>query len=673
MLEIRDGNKIIVPKGIRYISDWKDYNLSDFNFPHILDKKIPGCGFTEYCLTSNIPIILCSPRKILLENKEAQHPDTVLYFKNTLESDIEVDKDINKDSKAANNSAAEEDNTTQAIRDEALRNMELDVENYIRYCYSVKVPAKILVTYDSFRLVKEFLTRLGVFNEFYVVVDEMQSVFCDASFKSDTELGFVDQLQGLQNVCYVSATPMIDKYLQKIDEFKDLPYYELDWASDDPLRVITPDLKARVTQSIVGSAVKIINSYKIGKYAVLDTVGADGKIYSVESREAVFYVNSVKNILDIINKCELTPEECNILCANTPSNQAKIKKRLGKRFEIGKVPLRGEEHKTFTFCTRTVYLGADFYSTNARTFIFSDANIKTLVVDITLDLPQILGRQRLIENPWKNRAELYYKTLKSSSKMTKEEFDEVIRAKEKETSDLLTAWKDARDEVRASVAKKYQKDAKNSNYKDDYVAVNTHGGKDLIPVENKLVSVAEQRAFDIQQYDYKDRFSVFNTILESQLGDGSSEENINPFLQEFYSLVGFEPKMRKLCESTLTDIEKSYILEKLPIEFKNYYETLGPDRCRANGYKKSDIEKELSILRFDVTKVQEKVYEIFSVGSKLTRSEIKSTLGNIYYSLGFEKTPNALDLEDYFELKSCQITNKETGKRDHGFEIIKKK
>ena len=36
-----------VPKGIRYISDWSDYNLSDFDFPHILNKTLTGCGYTE--------------------------------------------------------------------------------------------------------------------------------------------------------------------------------------------------------------------------------------------------------------------------------------------------------------------------------------------------------------------------------------------------------------------------------------------------------------------------------------------------------------------------------------------------------------------------------------------------------------------------------------------------
>ena len=56
-------NKTIleVPVGVRYISQWNGFRLNDF--PHILDKKIPGCGFTEWCITNNEDTILCSPRK----------------------------------------------------------------------------------------------------------------------------------------------------------------------------------------------------------------------------------------------------------------------------------------------------------------------------------------------------------------------------------------------------------------------------------------------------------------------------------------------------------------------------------------------------------------------------------------------------------------------------------
>ena len=40
--------KIIVPSGIRYISDWNEFNFNKFPGKCIINKQLPGCGFTEY-------------------------------------------------------------------------------------------------------------------------------------------------------------------------------------------------------------------------------------------------------------------------------------------------------------------------------------------------------------------------------------------------------------------------------------------------------------------------------------------------------------------------------------------------------------------------------------------------------------------------------------------------
>ncbi len=63
--------QIIVPKGVRFISrDWTyEYSLRDYPFPHILNKVLTGCGYTEYCSPNEQDLILVSPRKFLLENK----------------------------------------------------------------------------------------------------------------------------------------------------------------------------------------------------------------------------------------------------------------------------------------------------------------------------------------------------------------------------------------------------------------------------------------------------------------------------------------------------------------------------------------------------------------------------------------------------------------------------
>jgi hypothetical protein len=665
---------IIVPGGIRYIGNWSNYSLNLFQFPHILDKKIPGCGYTEYCLTCDIPVILCSPRLMLLQNKYDQHKGELFYYRNEYIRDLFVDKDLTKITRGSIPKELTEDEKKERDKKikESIAKLNMDLDNYLHDCqFNYKVP-KIIVTYDSFRILKEYLTYKNIIQEFHIVIDEFQSIFTDSRFKSDTELTFVNQLQDLNKICFVSATPMIDKYLKELDEFKNLPYYELDWESEQPGRVIKPDLKVRFTKSIISKAKEIINEYKSGNFEKFTYRDEQGNICIIESREAVFYVNSVKNICDIIKGCKLLPEECNILCSQSDlNNNTKIKKKLGKGFDIGSIPVKDEPHKMFTFCTRTVYLGADFYSKCARTFILSDANFETLAVDISLDLPQILGRQRLVENPWKNRAEFYYKS--SKDKKSQKEFKEYIERKEKKTQNLLLSYTSTPDIAKYDLADSFQKLAKSYNYKDDYVAVNIHAGSDLLPVFNKLVMISEKRAFEIQQVDYKDRFTVFNSLEQNNLVSDKSSNRIHDFLVDFLDKKLFREKMGMLCTTTLTSNELGIVLDQIPLTYKKYYETLGPSRLYALGYNITKVEREYQATLFDKEDLKQEVYKIYQVNQRYSKLSIKEDLQKLYDSLNYTRKAKANDIEEYFEIKDCKVLNSETGKYDNGFELIKRK
>ena len=652
---------MIVPAGIRYMSEWKDFIIPDY--PCIMDKKIPGCGFTEYCLTNSEDVILCSPRKLLLRNKEKQHPGEVLYVNNSLDQDETTDKDLEKFNRSSGIVPTKlTDITPEATQQEIIENLKNLINTYSLNRKLAGFPIKIIVTYDSFRIVKETLgDRI---KDFRIVIDEFQSIFTDSRFKSDTELSFMYHIQDLQKVCYVSATPMIDEYLEKLDEFKDLPYIELDWESEDPCRILKPDLKVRTCKSVNEPAYKIIKEYVDGNFESISYKDEQGNIRIVESREAVFFVNSVINIIGIINKCKLKPEQCNILVADTPDNKKKLKKRLGSKWEIGDIPLLGQPHKMFTFCTRTVYLGADFYSTNARTIIISDANVETLAVDISLDLPQILGRQRNNENPWKNRAEFYYKTRKELK--TKEEFDKYIEYKMKKTDELLQSYQEVTN--KHTLAEKYKKDTNASNYKDDYVSINEHSGRDMFPELNRLVLVAEQRAFDIQQIDYKDRFSVFNTLVKNGLINKGSE--ISRFIEDFNTLPSFNAKMKALCESGFSEYEMSAILDQVPKTYKTFYLVLGPERCRANGYDVTRVRREYEDTIMDKGDMKKEIYRTFEVGKIYSNKDVKNILAEIYNSYGYNKSPKANDVEKYFKVARARKTIE--GKQVEGLKILEK-
>ena len=111
------------------------------------------------------------------------------------------------------------------------------------------------------------------------------------------------------------------------------------------------------------------------------------------------------------------------------------------------------------------------------------------------------------------------------------------------------------------------------------------------------------------------------------------------------------------------------------LSFAKYYYSIPASRAGTLGYQKGNLEKEYNSINksCNIDSIVEEIKSKFTAGEKYTKSYIKETLRTIYEINGYNKTPKANDLEQYFELKSCQITNKITEKRDMAFEIIKLK
>jgi hypothetical protein len=668
---------INVPANIRFMSQWKEFSIPDI--PHIMNKQIPGCGFTEYCITNNEDVILCSPRKILLQNKFEQHKEDVYLVVNTYDQDPGTDKDLTKEPRFVGGGfsilyAEPEVVDDSAERETFFKRLTYEISDYIDRRRIDGKPVKILVTYDSFKLVKDIVQYQFDIKDFRIVVDEFQSIFTDSKFKSDTELGFMDKLRDLQRVCYVSATPMIRKYLDMLDEFKDLPYYVLDWGALDPGRLSKPNITVRTLRGIFTDAKPIIERYLSGNFEFRYVTDSNGGSKRVESREAVFYVNSVNNITSIIKRAKLTPEQVNILIASTTENEKRIRKKLGKKFEIGKVPLRGEPRKMFTFCTRTVYLGADFYSDNARTFIISDANIDTLAVDITLDLPQIMGRQRLSENPWKDEATLYFKSVTDKNVNSKDCFDKKIAEKDRATYGLMSVHKKGNLEEQRLLSDNFKTVATCEHYKKSYVAVNTDSKGEMYPVFNHLVRISELRAFEIQQVDYANRFSVFSEVDKVSNINNITDE-IKKFLGDYEKIELRPNKLKFLCENynKFSNLDRKAILANIHEKrFREFLTILGPSVCKSCGYNVTLLYKKLDIISFDNKKLISRVISEFEVGKSYSNIDIKERITQIYKELDYKGSPKASDLNRFFNTKSQKVRDN-NNKRLNGLEIISKK
>ena len=142
-------------------------------------------------------------------------------------------------------------------------------------------------------------------------------------------------------------------------------------------------------------------------------------------------------------------------------------------------------------------------------------------------------------------------------------------------------------------------------------------------------------------------------------------------------LTIFQDRMRYIYNLQYDRDFMKLILDNLADpSFAKYYYTIPRERAGTLNYVKGSLEKEYKNQKnhiLDINAVVNDITSTFTVGSKYSKSDIKETLRTIYETNGYNKTPKASDLEQYFELKTCLVPNKITGKRDGGFEIIKLK
>ena len=644
-----------VPENVRYISDWENLELPKGHY--IMDKVVTGCGFTEYFLNNNIPTILCSPRKVLLKNKYDQHPLTTYLFKNEIDKDLCVDFNLNE--------KYSEEVIKVNNEKEYILGLRRNLANYIS---TTQTPPKILVTYDSLRHILETINEIdsNLINQFQVVVDEFQSIFMDSRFKANTELEFVTALQYIPNVCYLSATPMMKEYLEQLDEFKNLPYYQLKWSDSI---VTDATIYEKNVRSIIQPCLDIIRNYKNGDYPKKEY---NGQI--IESKEVVFYVNSVKDICSIIKKAELKEDEVNVICAHDSKNLKKLKAVGIKNYGI--VPLKGQPHKMFTFCTRTVYLGADFYSPCAYTVICSDCNIESMSLDISLDLPQIMGRQRLEENIFRDEAIIFYKT--TGKIFSKEDRDEYEKRKLNETNTCLSLFMKIKSpEEKKSYIKDKNTLIRVDKYTENYVSISKDKTGETILVLNKLVLLSERRAWEIKNGIYKNKASVIKGISDSfNISEYNGDKIlIERFISEFEIDKNFERRIRILCEFLDKYPKYQEILKsdpRIPRDYSLYYSVIGSLKIKSAGYYESALKNIIS-QALNYNEISGTILHTFFIGNKYTKKYIKEKLQEIYNQFNIKKSAKASDLEEYFILNRVKISNKETGKRDEGFEIIQLK
>ena len=157
--------------------------------------------------------------------------------------------------------------------------------------------------------------------------------------------------------------------------------YVANWKTVDKI-TIYPYKSERAYET----AAKIIKQYQDIGYFVLD---------GMKSEEAYFFVNSVREIKKMLEKTNLTNDDCRIICADGEHNHYKL-----EGFEISN---SASKPKRFTFVTCKAFEGVDFHSDTALCFIVSNGYNEHTLISVDMDIPQIAGRIRTKSNPFRNK------------------------------------------------------------------------------------------------------------------------------------------------------------------------------------------------------------------------------------------------------------------------------
>lgn len=597
-----------VPENVEFLTNWVGFELPK----GILNKGVTGCGATSVAIKDEHKTIICSPRINLIKNKVSQHKGLLGVY-----GDVKNDE-------------------------------------IMAYLEKTETP-KIMVTYDSMpRLAKLIDDK----TDWRVVIDEYQYLLIDSGFRSDKAIALLDVLNEFDYVTYLSATPIADKYIQGMEQFKDVPYTELIWGD----RVEKIEVERIVSAKPINNAIEIVRNYQNGNFP---------EDRDAVSKECVIFLNSVTNIANIVRQTELSPEDVNIIAADSEENR-KLVRQIGKGFDIGTIPLEGEPHKMFTLCTSTAFAGCDFYSTCASTFVISDNKKVHTSIDIATELAQIAGRQRLACNPFRKTIVFIYNVDIGESNAAI--YKKVIEQK-LEKSVKMAEWKNsAPDYFKKEVIKETSEMQNIKKYSESYVRYDEKSDSFTV---NRWAYLNELFAYDVQHENYQDSIIVKKQLEESGFGI-KGEEKRSDYKEQLKCILvkeGFADRMKRYCElRQLKETNPYYladeIMERQYEDLRLYYDRLGYYRIKALGYKEKDLKNELERNYYE-NDIKQKFREVFVVGERMSTEDIKRTMTEIYANYGIRKNGVAKQLErDYgIRLKSVKV-KMPGGIRKGGYEFI---
>lgn len=280
---------------------------------------------------------------------------------------------------------------------------------------------KIMCTYDKVPKLMEYIQP----KNYRSLIDEYHCLLKAYSYRQKAIDGVLDNYRAFKSYCFMSATPILPSF--KPSCLEDVKEVQADWGELDRMKV-----ELRQTNKPYTMAANIINEYRLRGFYELN---------GHKSTEAYFFINSVRDIAAILKHCNLSKDEVRIICADNDDNKEKL---IG--YEISN---SRSDSKMFNFITSKSFEGADYHSKTGLCFVVSSASNLHTQASIDTDIPQIAGRIRDKENPFRNHLVHIFNTTykKLNLDMTYEQMEAKTKAAletAQETVELFNSAKNKR-------------------------------------------------------------------------------------------------------------------------------------------------------------------------------------------------------------------------------------
>ena len=332
---------IDISKQYTYVSDLPESITSQFDNCFI-DKTLTGCGFTTWILQNPESYIVAVPFKGLIDCKvEQANNDTTGFYPHKV-FPFYFDKTVNR---------------------------KQNLKEYLEF----NEIHKIMVTYDSIPNLIQQLKENGIDikNHFKMFVDECHKVLEFAgNFKPFVVHHLGKSFPEFKSVIAATATPSRSEYIPEMfDNFKRI---KLNWHNKTEIQIKHTNIKE---SDILWAVINIAYAHLNGNL--------EGNVY--------FFINSVKfsaSVTQMLIKAGFDSDNFNIICGKSEKNTKTLK------------PLKLKPRSSLTdfckvnFVTSTAFEGQDFMDPDGVTYVLSNGKLEHTRIDISTQLPQIIGRLR---------------------------------------------------------------------------------------------------------------------------------------------------------------------------------------------------------------------------------------------------------------------------------------